>query len=186
MNFVQPIKSKEKIEKMKSELKKTGTRNYLLFLAGINVGLRISDLLKLRVRDFLNPDRTIKSHVEIKEEKTGKYKRFKINYIVAKELYDYIKDMEMEEYIFKSRNGNNKPITRIQAYEIIRNAGEKVGITNIGTHTLRKTFGYWHYKTYHDIAILMKIFNHSSLSITLRYIGVEQEEIDASYDSFSL
>lgn len=186
MNFVQPIKSKEKIEKMKSELKKTGTRNYLLFLVGINIGLRISDLLKLRVRDFLNFDGIMKSHAEIKEEKTEKYKRFKINYTLADELYNYIKDMDIDEFIFKSRNGNNKPITRIQAYTIIKTAGEKVGITNIGTHTLRKTFGYWHYKTYHDIAILMKIFNHSSPSITLRYIGVEQEEIDMSYENFIL
>ena len=186
MNYVQPIKNKEQIEQMKEELKRSSQRDYMLFLAGINIGLRISDLLKLKVGDFLNADKTMKSHVEIKEEKTNKYKRFKINYVLGEELYNYIKNMQLEEYLFKSRNGNNRPITRIRAYTTLKNTADRLGIKNFGTHSLRKTFGYWHYQNYHDIAILMKIFNHSSPSITLRYIGVEDDEIDASYDGFCL
>jgi integrase len=51
---------------------------------------------------------------------------------------------------------------------------------------MRKTFGYWHYQQYHDVAMLQTIFNHSSPSITLRYIGINQDEIDKSYRDFSL
>ena len=56
----------------------------------------------------------------------------------------------------------------------------------IGTHTMRKTFGHWHYQQYKDVAILQEIFNHSSPSVTLRYIGINQDNIDKSYMNFSL
>ena len=186
MNYVQPIRDKKKIEEMKQELKKNGTRDYLLFVFGINVGLRISDIIKLKVKDVLNSDRTMKSHIEIIEEKTGKIKRFKINYGLSEELYGFIINMSLDEYIFKSRNGENKPITRVRAYKILNEAGRKVGLTEIGTHTLRKTFGYWFYQQTRDIAILQQLFNHSAPSITLRYIGINQDIIDKAYDNFSL
>ncbi len=98
MNYVQSIRSKEKIEEMKQELKKNGTRDYLLFIVGINTGLRISDIIKLQVQDILNSDRTLKIHIEIIEQKTNKRKRFKLNPIWAEELYQFIKNMDMEDY----------------------------------------------------------------------------------------
>ena len=72
MNCVQPIRDKEKIEQMKVELQKSGTRDYLIFCLGINTGLRISDIIKLKVKDILNQDRTIKTHIDIIEEKLSK------------------------------------------------------------------------------------------------------------------
>lgn len=63
MNCVQPIRDKEKIEQMKTELQKNGTRDYLIFCLGINTGLQISDIIKLKVKDILNQDRTIKTHI---------------------------------------------------------------------------------------------------------------------------
>ena len=63
---------------------------------------------------------------------------------------------------------------------------EKLGIEEVGTHTLRKTFGYWHYQQYKDVAILQEIFNHSAPSITLRYIGINADIIDSSIDNFYL
>lgn len=186
MNYVQPIRSKEKIEQMKEELKKSGTRDYLLFTFGINIGLRISDIIKLQVKDLLNTNGTIKSHIDIIEEKTEKLKRFKINNSLSDELYQYIKNMNMEDYIFKSRNGINKPITRVRAYTILNNAAKNIGLEEIGTHTLRKTFGYWFYQQTHDIALLQQLFNHSSPSITLKYIGINQDILDNALDNFSL
>lgn len=186
MNYVQPIRDKQKIEEMKEELKKSGTRDYLLFVFGINVGLRISDIIKLKAKDVLNVDRTIKKHIEIIEKKTDKRKRFKINPILAEELYSYIKNKDFEEYIFKSRNGNNQHITRFRAYTILNNAGKGIGIEEIGTHTLRKTFGYWFYNQTHDVALLQELFNHSSPSITLKYIGINQDVLDNAYDNFCL
>ena len=104
MNYVQPIRSKEKIEQMKEELRKNGSRDYILWVLGLNIGFRISDILKLQVKDILNYDRTVKSHIEIIEEKTKKHKKCKINSVLTDELYRYTKNMNFEDYIFKSRN----------------------------------------------------------------------------------
>ena len=186
MNFVQPIRDKKKIQEMKVELKKQGTRNYLLFMVGINTGLRISDLIKLQVQDVMNYDRTPKIHIDIIEEKTEKRKIFKINDILSKEFYNYTKNMEMTDFLFKSRKGQGH-IGRVEAYRIIKGTGEKIGLNDIGTHTLRKTFGYhFYYDNGKYIVMLQKIFNHSSPSITKRYIGVSQDEIDTAYTNFSL
>lgn len=140
MQFVQPIRDKNKINEMKTELKKQGIRNYILFTMGINTGLRISDLIKLKVLDVMNEDGTTKDHINITETKTQKTKRFKINDTLSRELKEYTKNMKMTDCLFSSRNGINKPMTRVQAYRILNNTGKKIGIEEIGTHTLRKTF----------------------------------------------
>jgi len=176
---VDPIRNNEKIQGMKETLKKHNLRNYILFELGINFGLRISDLLQLKVKDVKNT-----YQITVKEKKTGKIKNFSMNKRIENQLNDYIVGMNDEEYLFKSRKGNNKPIGRVQAYRILRKAADKVGLKKIGTHTLRKTFGYWHYKKNKDVALLQKIFNHSSPSITLDYIGITQEEINKSTREF--
>lgn len=140
MKIVQPIRSKTKINEMKIELKKKGTRNYLLFVTGINTGLRISDIIKLKVSDVLNENRTVKSHICIIEKKTGKRKKFKINDTLSREFAEYCKNLEMTDYLFSSRKGQNEPITRVQAYRLLNTVAEKIGLEEIGTHTLRKTF----------------------------------------------
>lgn len=149
---------------------KWNERLFVVHVPELTSGLRISDIIKLQVKDVLNLDRTMKTHIEIVEQKTNKTKRFKINSALAEELYQFIKDMGMSEFIFKSRNGNNKHITRVRAYTILNEAAKKVGLSDIGTHTLRKTFGYFFYQQSKDVALLQQLFNHSSPSITLRYI----------------
>ena len=186
MNFVQPIRSKEKLEQMKEELKKRGTRDYLLFYTGINTGLRVSDIIKLNYDDIRDNYGNMKSHISITEKKTGKIKKFPICNGLYDELEKYTKNMMQGEYLFKSQIGTNRPITTTQAYRILKATANKVGLEEVGTHTMRKTFGYWHYKQYHDVALLQTIFNHSSPSITLRYIGISQDQIDQSYRDFSL
>jgi len=182
MNLVQPIREKEKIEEIKNELLKSGYRDYLLFVAGINLGLRISDLLRLQVKDVRN-----KTHIILTEQKTAKSKRFLLN-TNMKEIFDnYIWNLSDEEYIFKSRQGSNRPITRMQAYRIVNIAAKQVGITDqIGTHTLRKTFGFFHYQQFKDVAILQYIFNHSAPSVTLRYIGINDDIKDKTIENFVL
>ena len=78
MNLVQPIRDKEKLEEMKEELKKNGTRDYLLFYTGINTGLRVSDVVKLKYDDVRNIDGSMKTHISIIEQKTNKPKKFPI------------------------------------------------------------------------------------------------------------
>jgi len=94
--------------------------------------------------------------------------------------------MEEEEYLFQSRKGEDKPIIRVQAYGILNSAGSKVDLKEIVTHTLRKTFGYWHYKQNKDVALLQEIFNHSAPSVTLRYIGINEGIKYNSIENFYL
>ena len=179
MKEVQPIRDKEIIAKFKFELLHKSYRDYMLFVVGINTGLRISDILPLRVSDVSG------SHIVIKEKKTGKNKRFKINSSLRNEIDKYTSNMSDDDYLFPSRKGD-KSITRVQAYRILNEVAETLGIPEIGTHTLRKTFGYWHYKQYKDVAILQEIFNHSAPSVTLRYIGITADLVDKTIDDFYL
>ena len=181
MVCVEPIRDKNKIETVKRILKEKGSRDYLLFLLGINSGLRISDILKLKVSDVKN-----KKYIELYEQKTGKYKRFTITNSYKSALEDFIIRKKSEEWLFASQR-SRKPITRIQAYRIICNACSKAGITfRIGTHTLRKNFGYHFYNKTKDIALLQCIFNHSAPSVTLRYIGINQDILDENLKTFAL
>jgi integrase len=181
MNKVDPIRDKSLIEEIKTELLKDNYRNYLLFVLGINTGLRIGDILKLKVQDVRN-----KTHIILKEQKTGKTKKFFINSVLREALDRYIKNMSDHEYLFQSRNGTNQPLSRSQAYRVLNKAGETVGLDNIGCHSTRKTFGYHHYKQYKDVALLQELFNHSAPSITLDYIGINQDIMDNSMKNFVL
>lgn len=180
MKFVQPIRDKEVLDQFKKELLKISYRDYMMFVIGINTGLRISDLLSLKVEDV-----RARTHIIITEQKTGKYKRFLINDMLRMEINKYIDGMGQEEYLFKSRKGD-KPITRVQAYRILNKVAAKLGIDEVGSHTLRKTFSYFHYQQYKDIAILQSILNHSSPSVTLRYIGINQDINDETIKDFYL
>lgn len=96
-----------------------------------------------------------------------------------KQVKEYIHGKNDDDYLFPSLRNPKKPLDRHQAYRIINQAARACGVTErIGTHTLRKTYGYHFYKRYGDVAMLQEIFNHSSPSITLRYIGIHQDEID--------
>ena len=180
MKTVQPIRELEKIEEMKEVLMKQHYRNYFLFVLGINTGLRISDLLSLRVGDVRN-----KSHIIITEQKTGKLKRFRINNELQDHINKFSKDKDGAAYLFQSRRGTDR-IHRVQAWKILNAAASEVGLSEIGTHTLRKTFGYHFYQKYKDVAVLQEIFNHSSPSVTMRYIGINQDIMDEAIDGFSL
>lgn len=181
MKYVQPIRDRDIILSMKNELLKTGFRNFMLFNIGINTGLRISDILSLKVKDVKN-----KTHISLIEKKTSKKTRILINSNLKIDLNNYIHNMNENEYLFKSKKGKNLPITRVQAYRILNNTAKKLNLSEVGTHTLRKTFGYWHYNMYKDVAILQEIFNHSSPSITLKYIGINDDIKDKSIEGFYL
>ncbi|WP_336774142.1 site-specific integrase [Paenibacillus sp. MMO-58] len=181
MEFVQPIRDRVIIENMKDVLMKSSYRDWFLFVFGINTGLRISDILNLKVSDVKD-----KTHITILEKKTGKEKRFKINANLQLVIKDYIKTLDNDDCLFASRK-TREGIGRVQAYKILNEAANKVGIAEgIGTHTLRKTFGYFFYKQTKDVAMLQQLFNHSSPSITLRYIGITQDQMDSAMDEFSL
>ncbi|GIN86958.1 site-specific integrase [Heyndrickxia sporothermodurans] len=180
MNFVQPIRDPDMIFEIKRFLKQQSERNYMLFVTGINSGLRISDILPLRVKDAKKP------YFKIIEIKTGKDKFLDMTPQLQRELKKYIEGKEDHEYLFKSREGINKPIGRSMAYKILRKAAEHVGLIDIGTHTLRKTFGYHLYKQTGDVALLQKILNHSDPAFTLRYIGIDQDAMNKAIKEFKI
>jgi len=181
MNKVEPIRDLKKIQCMKETLRQNNERNYMMFLIGINTALRVSDLLNLKVKDVKN-----KKYIKINESKTGKVKKQKLNNNLITEIKKYIKGKDDEEYLFKSQKGENRPISRIQAYKILNNAAKKCKLDEVGTHTMRKTYAYWHYKRFNDIATLQEELNHSHPSITLRYIGINQDIRDSYNDKFYL
>lgn len=183
-----------------------GKRNRAIFCTGINSALRVSDIRQLDLKDILNENGTF-ADVGLKEQKTKKNKEFPLTDTLKEELKNYIecyfyilyrisinniKEEEKERVkeiietqpLFPSERGSY--LSRIQIYRILNKAAEKVGLEEIGTHTMRKTFGYWFYKRTKDIAMLQKLLNHSSQRETMIYIGLEQEEINNAYRNFGL
>ena len=178
MKFVQPIRDVEKIKEMFNYL--PSERDKFLWFLGINVGVRVSDLLQLQVKDVKD-----KTHICIKESKTNKTKRFPLNSGVRTKVEKYVEGKNENDWLFPSRKGD-KPISRVQAYRILNKAAQEIGLEEIGTHTMRKTFGYHFYKKTHDIALLQDILNHSAPSVTLRYIGINQDMIDEVIEHFDV
>lgn len=180
MTTVEPIRNIEHLQRLENYFAKRSLRDLLLLTLGTNCGLRISDIVALNVGDVKN-----KIYIRITEKKTGKYKKFPINAKLKPMFEEFTKGKKPEEPLFKTIFNNR--MDRFGAYYILKTASNAICLDEkIGTHTMRKTFGYHHYKKFKDVAILQKIFNHSTPQITLRYIGIEQDQIDNSYNNFIL
>jgi integrase len=182
MNFVQPIRDPKVIEAVKQYLKLRSLRNYLFFCFGIYSGLRVSDLRKLRVGMVRGS-----THIQIQEQKNKNKKRFIIHPNIRYDLEIYIKGKKDEDFLFPSRQIKKKsrlraqPIDRSTAYKMLNDVARHFGLREIGCHTMRKTWGYHLYKQNpHNLALLMDMFGHSKSEITLRYIGINQDLMDAA------
>lgn len=179
MNKVEPIRSKNDLRKVEQILSKN-PRDLLMFTLGTNCGLRISDILALNVGNVRG-----KTYIQLIEKKTGKYKKFPINAKLKPMLEEFTQGRSADEPLFMTKFKNR--LGRVTAYYTIRQACEEANLEErFGTHSMRKTFGYHHYKQYKDVVMLQKIFNHSSPFVTLTYIGIEQEQIYESYTNFIL
>lgn len=180
MKAVEPIRDINKLKKIEKMLARKNKRDQLMFVFGTNSGLRISDILALNVEDVRGKD-----VITLEEKKTGKQKIFPINQKLKRLINLFIKNKKDKEPLFVTKFNNR--LERCNAYLIIHKACRNAGISGqIGTHTLRKTFGYHHYQQFKDVVMLQKIFNHSTPVITLRYIGLEQDKIIESYKNFVL
>lgn len=187
-----PIRTKEEIEKMKDYyLSKNNYRDYTLFVIGINTALRISDLLRLKWQNVYDTQaRRYKNHIDIYEQKTKKHAVIALNssciaaFKMLKKKRPFKRD---DEYIFCSSNNHYQPLSRNRAYHIIKDAAEANHIEgNISCHSLRKTFGYHAWKMGTPTALIMNIYNHSSIEITKRYLSIYQDDKDALYKSMNL
>lgn len=185
------------IEEAPDENKKQiASRNKMLFLIGINLGIRASDLCGLQYSFFMNSDGSFKDYYSLqpkKTKRTGKFVKLYFNEVVKKAIIDYISVypiQDMNEYLFKSRKGNNH-ITEIALGKIIKDAAAEAGIErNICSHSLRKTFGYhvWHSAEDKEksLIILQTIFNHSSPMMTKKYIGLMDDEMSEVFNDLNL
>lgn len=187
---VDPIKDVKDIKKVKQYLLGKGDkRDYLMFVLGINVGLRIGDLLGLTFGHVLEAPGQVKGAVLIREQKTGKLREFELNRASREAIlfyYGQAPPSSLDTYLFRSRKGQ-APITTRSAHRIIKGTLREIGINgNYGTHSLRKTFGYHRYINDVKLETLQKIFNHSSPATTLRYIGITKEVIIDAYNSVNL
>lgn len=190
MSTTQPIKNKHDLRQFKNfyQLQRPNLRNYALIILGLNTALRISDILNLTY-DMVYDRNHVKEHIEIKEHKTGKTNRILLNNEVRSVLKKYRKILIRSDaymtgnpYLFPSPKETGKHLSRFQAYRIIRTASDAVHPKEpISCHSLRKTFGYYAWKQGADPIVIMLIYNHSSFSITKRYLCIEQDDKDSVY-----
>ncbi|MBO5472773.1 MAG: tyrosine-type recombinase/integrase [Lachnospiraceae bacterium] len=193
MSTTAPIKNRDNLETFKNYYLevKPNLRNYTLVILGLNTAFRISDLLKLQWKDVYDiKKKQFREHIVLKEQKTGKERVVAMNSTVLQILdyyYQIYKLPEPTSYLFPSAKNKSLPITRTQAYRLIKEAAIHTGLEeHISCHSLRKTFGYHAWKQGVPPAMLMNIYNHSSYKITKRYLCIEQDERDDVYRNIHL
>lgn len=176
---VDPIRRREDIQAI-SKLISDSPRDHLLFTLGINNGLRVVDLLRLTVKDVKNLK--IGELIPIKETKTGKINILMINKSAYKSLQNYLSKTSPKDsdFLFNSRKGN-KPLQSQAVSKLIKKWTRAVNLQGYyGAHTLRKTFGYIQRTEFGvGFEILCRRYNHSSPSITMRYLGIQDKEVGA-------
>ena len=187
MGTTQPIRDRQELQNFSTYYKdeKPNLRNYALVVLGLNTALRISDLLHLRWNDLYDFEKLcFRDHLLIKEQKTGKRNRIAINEKARETMQMYFNERnpEADEFIFSKRTNPYKPLSRSQAYRIVKDdANHTTSEEAVSCHSLRKTFGYFAWQEGVQPALLMDVFNHSSYAITKRYLGIEQDEKDLVY-----
>ena len=195
MKVVQPIRDRDvlnrcfEIAREHDAVRKEGDRLSweLLLVVGFNTSFRVSDLVKLKVKDVRGQD-----FVRVTAQKTGKEARIAMNNKVRTAIGKLTEGRGPNEWLFLSRRRDSKTlgrraISRQRAYQIINEVCRAAGVKErIGCHTTRKTFGYHYYKQYHDLVKLQRILGHSSTRDTLVYIGIVDDEVDESLRGFRL
>ena len=202
----EPIKSLDDINRISKYLVDMHRyRDNLLFICGINFGLRISDLLELKVGHLLNTDgRSYRDRVQIQEQKTGNIRTIFPNDAVMDAADLYFGDLSakkepisLNDYLFQcySNRGKNMEKNNLKRRSVERMLKEvindELGIqVKASTHCLRKTFAYQVIINAKDrsraIEFLQKIFGHSSQQVTLHYAGITDDEIQDMYQNLNL
>lgn len=191
MRSVQPIRDIKKIRAIKGNLKRRSPRDFLLFTLGINTGLRISDILKLKVEDVRDQQGNIREYLDLNEKKTKKQRLIYINNEVRNALEYFFEKTgiyDLDRYLFISdKTKINKPISRIRAWQLLQTWCKEVGIEGrIGTHTLRKTAGYQMRMAGVAIELIQEVLGHQSISMTKKYLGITDDEVTKVLKNFNL
>lgn len=201
----EPIKSMDEIMQISEHLIRHGRwRDNMLFIVGINFGLRASDLRTLRFSNLINDNLTFKRSFPVLEKKTKNTRKKKKNryitinsaVIEAVTLYlEHTPGVSLSDYMFRSISHNggstNKPISLQAINQILYGITDELNLsTKMSSHTLRKTFCYHQMLMSKNdprkLMLLSKMLGHSSVSITLDYIGLTGEEMDEAYRNLNL
>lgn len=192
MAVTQPIRNKQDIQRVKDAMKADENHAFFtLFTLGINTGLRISDILNLKVEDVFRGKKPIE-YLELIEQKTKKRQTIFLNNTIKKALSLYVKNIPPNQVFlfqtFKDPDKRIKPLSYRYVLKMLKYyINERAGINiNVGTHTMRKTFGYQTYMSGWDIYRVQQCLNHSSPTTTKLYIGLSQEDKDVVYKSIEL
>lgn len=200
----EPIKSVEDINRISAYLVEYQRyRDNMLFILGINFGLRVSDLIQLRFGQLIDNSFSFKTTFPVLEKKTKNTRKVQKNrYITINEavmdavtLYLQHTPSKLDDYLFRSESNRgcnqNKPISRMSVDRILKGIAEDLHLDcKVATHTLRKTFGYHQMvmsgNDPRKLLLLQKIFGHSTSTQTLDYIGITREEIEEAYANLNL
>ena len=192
----QPIRSQKDRDALVSYFLNHSLRDYALFIFGIYTGRRIADLVALNVRDVAYIDMKsrfcIVERLKIQEKKTGKFIDLLLHPYARRALKKYLKKRlksapsmgaVLNEPLFMSQKARWSDgqfrITQQHAWRILTSAARSCGLNyKIGTHSLRKTFGYMLYSSGADLELIQRLLNHSSPAVTLSYIGITQDDMD--------
>lgn len=182
MAVMEPIRDKDDMELMSNQLRDIDEKYYIMFWLGVYTGLRVGDLLRIRVVQVRGKDT-----LRLTEQKTQKERRIPLtNPRLRRMLSEYCRGRKDAEFLIPAKNCRpmSAPCSRVQAWRAMRRAAEQIGLEHIGTHTMRKTFGLFIYQQNHkDVGLVQAMLNHSAPSITLRYIGVNSLQIDDAYEN---
>jgi integrase len=185
----EPIRNKQEVRQLAEHYLNQGQlRNHVLVVLGVYTALRISDLLRLRWDDVYDFGKNrIRTSVTITEGKTRKPKTFTLNKDAVRALTLFAAQSAHKGAFLIENTHTKRAISRIQAYRLIRAASEALQFQcRVSCHSLRKTFGYHAWKSGVSPAVIMEIYNHSSLQVTRRYLGVTQDDKNAVYRNLRL
>lgn len=177
---VEPIRSQRDLAKIR-RLLKDKPRDLLLLNLGVNTGLRVQDILSLRVKQVRNVP--LGGRIVVKEKKTQKQNIIIVNKLIFASLNAYFEafpEVRDEDFVFKSRKGRNYPLTTYAVTQMVQRWCDSIGLKiNAGAHSLRKTF-CWMQRTVYGTSWeqICERLNHSSPAITRRYLGIKKEEIE--------
>ena len=183
MNAVEAV-SKAEVDMIHAALNKKYGQLYAdIWKVGVNVSLRIGDLLTLKYANLNLEERTLK----LTEAKTGKLKCIRLNAPAITVIARRQQENPADTWLFQvhSNRAKDKPVSRVSVSRVFKDAGELLGLT-INTHSMRKSRGMAMYKDGVPVEKIAKVLNHSNTTSTLRYLGITQEEVLKTYDDYEL